>query len=590
MKNGLDEQYIDLLKDILENGSKKNTRNGEVLSVFGRTIRYKFKDGKFPLLTTKKMYFKGIIAELLYFLRGNTSIKYLVDNGCNIWNGDLSKYHGVDVSKYKELAKLDSNLYEGGALYPHQWRNFGSNNYNRKRVTTPFKTSFIKESHNLDSNDENVGKEFSTLNYGNYIVLDSLKKGDRNEIHYKIQFINTNTIKNIRKDKLGANIVDPYMPIKKGVACVGKYKKYNHLNIEKLKNIWNGMISRCYNPSNDNYNYYGGRGVYVENRWLCFEYFLSDVDKIKNWENKVSNWDEYDLDKDIYGDGFKYSLETCCWLSKSDNVKKNRQKFIYKVSNGVDEHEFINHVDFINKFKINNQGNFASMLRGDRLNCEGWHLISKNKISDGVDQIQELINTLKTNPDSRRMLVTAWNPNQLDNLCLPACHYGFQVWTRELTLEERYNLWFVNNYETGMERYFDPNKLPDFDNNYYTPTPKREISLQWSQRSVDVGLGWPYNVASYALLLEIIGKMVNMVPGELSCSLGDCHIYSNHIDGIKEQLSRNPFPLPTLKHVKSDDFYKSLGEDLNLLTNLNINDFIIDNYQSHPPIRLPLSN
>jgi len=230
------------------------------------------------------------------------------------------------------------------------------------------------------------------------------------------------------------------------------------------------------------------------------------------------------------------------------------------------------------------------MLRGDRLNCEGWHLISKNKISDGVDQIQELINTLKTNPDSRRMLVTAWNPNQLDNLCLPACHYGFQVWTRELTLEERYNLWFVNNYETGMERYFDPNKLPDFDNNYYTPTPKREISLQWSQRSVDVGLGWPYNVASYALLLEIIGKMVNMVPGELSCSLGDCHIYSNHIDGIKEQLSRNPFPLPTLKHVKSDDFYKSLGEDLNLLTNLNINDFIIDNYQSHPPIRLPLSN
>lgn len=88
MKNGLDEQYIELLEDILKNGIEKETRNGKVLSVFGREIRYKFKDGKFPLITTKKMYFKGIVTELLWFLRGDTSIEYLLENDCNIWTGD----------------------------------------------------------------------------------------------------------------------------------------------------------------------------------------------------------------------------------------------------------------------------------------------------------------------------------------------------------------------------------------------------------------------------------------------------------------------------------------------------------------------
>lgn len=91
MKNGLDEQYIELLEDILKNGIEKETRNGKVLSVFGREIRYKFKDGKFPLITTKKMYFKGIVTELLWFLQGRTDLRYLLENDCNIWTGDAYK-------------------------------------------------------------------------------------------------------------------------------------------------------------------------------------------------------------------------------------------------------------------------------------------------------------------------------------------------------------------------------------------------------------------------------------------------------------------------------------------------------------------
>ena len=101
-----------------------------------------------------------------------------------------------------------------------------------------------------------------------------------------------------------------------------------------------------------------------------------------------------------------------------------------------------------------------------------------------IDQIQNLINDLKTNPDSRRLMVSAWNVGELYQMTIPPCHYGFQVYTRELSDEERYSIWFTNNYETGMERYFDPNNIPNFDDDYYVPTPNRSISLIWNQRSV----------------------------------------------------------------------------------------------------------
>jgi thymidylate synthase len=100
--NSLDKQYQSLLQDILDNGVEKNTRNGKVLSVFGRTIRYKFKDGKFPLLTTKKMHWKSIVTELLWFLRGDTSIEYLLENDCNIWTGDVYQAYLKECEKLKK--------------------------------------------------------------------------------------------------------------------------------------------------------------------------------------------------------------------------------------------------------------------------------------------------------------------------------------------------------------------------------------------------------------------------------------------------------------------------------------------------------
>jgi thymidylate synthase len=172
-------------------------------------------------------------------------------------------------------------------------------------------------------------------------------------------------------------------------------------------------------------------------------------------------------------------------------------------------------------------------------------------------------------------------------MVLPPCHYGFQVYTRELSNEERYNIWFNKNYETGMERYFDPNNLPDFDNEYYAPIPKRAISLMWNQRSVDTFLGLPFNIASYGLLLTMIAKEVNMIPDKLIGSLGDTHLYLNHIDQAKELISREPRRLPQLALPTNHNFRAAMK---NKPEEIEYSDFILFGYDPHPAIKAPLSN
>lgn len=349
----IDKQYQRLLSDIIENGIDKKDRTGTgTISVFGRQIRHDMSDG-FPLLTTKKMAVKTMMTELKWFLKGDTNIKYLVDNGCNIWNGDAYK-------KYETYAMANS--------------------------------------------------------YGTDIL-------SMNEF----------------------------------------------------------------------------------------------IEQIKTDSEFAMKWGELGP---IYGNQWRE------WGSKYDT-------------------------------------NYILGIR--------------KRAKPGIDQIVKLIDNIKNNPDSRRLMVSAWNVDEIDNVVLPPCHYGFQVYTRELSIEERYHIWFTNNYETGMERYFDPNNIPDFDDEYYTPTPNRAISLMWNQRSVDTALGLPFNIASYAALLQLIADECNMIAGELIGNLGDVHLYKNHIEGAKEQINRTPYKLP---EVKFSNVSLLDGEF----------DYEVFDYEYHSTIKFPLSN
>jgi|TARA_B100001964_G_scaffold243459_1_gene321500 thymidylate synthase len=164
----------------------------------------------------------------------------------------------------------------------------------------------------------------------------------------------------------------------------------------------------------------------------------------------------------------------------------------------------------------------------------------KWKTPDGKenDQLAEAINLIKKEPDSRRIIVSAWNPGELNQMALPACHTFFQF--------------FVVN---------------------------KKLSLQMYQRSCDMFLGVPFNIASYSLLLNMVAQVTNLEPYEFVHTLGDAHIYQNHFAQVKEQLKRKPLPLPQLKlnpNIKNIDDFKM--EDIELV-----------NYQHHPPIKAPMA-
>ena len=343
--NSIDTQYQILLQSILDYGIEKSDRTGTgTKSIFGYTIRHRMSEG-FPLLTTKKMPWKTIVTELLWFLKGDTNIKYLLDNGCNIWTGDAYK-------SYREARPNDRDAY--------------------------------------------TIEEFA-------------------------EQIKTNPNFAARYGELG--------PI------------------------------------------YGAQ-----------------------WRK----WPSTDL------------------------------------------------------------------------------------AGGSIDQIKSLIYNLKHNPDSRRLMVSAWNVDALEDMVLPPCHYGFQVYTRELSRAER-----VENYNSKFENKIDVpfikvNLEDAIENTIDTALtqaniPTRAISLMWNQRSVDAFLGLPFNIASYALLLTMIADEVNMIPDQLIGNLGDTHLYLNHIEQAQEQITRTPYPLPTVQ-VRDGIFCSS------------VNDIILENYLCHPTIKAPLSN
>jgi thymidylate synthase len=268
--------------------------------------------------------------------------------------------------------------------------------------------------------------------------------------------------------------------------------------------------------------------------------------------------------------------------SESNNIKLN----------ALSKEEFIKQIKTDNEF-AKKWGDLGPIYGKQWRQWGGLQDLTDDDKPIYLDQIQNLIDELKTNPDSRRLMVSAWNVGALESMVLPPCHYGFQVYTRELSKFERTKWWGSSGRWYGLsgdEHFLD--KVLDKHN-----IPKRAISLMWNQRSVDTFLGLPFNIASYALLLEIIAKEVNMVPDELIGNLGDVHLYKNHIEQAKMQILRKPYSLPKVNITERNWYlHEKVKEHLgpksfnDKILSYRPDCFELVGYESHSGIKAPLSN
>lgn len=261
------------------------------------------------------------------------------------------------------------------------------------------------------------------------------------------------------------------------------------------------------------------------------------------------------------------------YVQKRGAPDMEMDEFLENVNNG---NEF-----FFNSQEIDCEHCIDHYTYGDLGKVYGYQWRDQN----GVDQIMEIVDGLKNNPYSRYHILDGWNKADFKEMALPPCHLLYHFIVRPLSVFERENIYAKKHGFSDEERMeMNPNatdndvhQLMDEDN-----IPRFYLDLNMYQRSVDTPLGAPYNLASMSLLLMLFAKLNNMIDGVATWIGGDTHIYINQIEGIKEQLKRDPYDLPQMK----------INKELNTLDdilNLTIDDFELIGYKSHPKIKFELS-
>jgi len=310
-------------------------------------------------------------------------------------------------------------------------------------------------------------------------------------------------------------------------------------------------------------------------------WFISGSTNIKYLvDNNVRIWNEWAYKK--YSDWWENR-------AKFYTSPENMERDIPAVQeNKLTQEEFVEKIkfdeSFANRWGELGEGTYGGMWRSFPFYTMDNEFVGSSTVTGQgseswvfgqVDQLQKVIDKLKTNPDDRRMIVSAWHPYWVDHCALPPCHCLFHFHTEELTLEERIDI---------LQKQVGPVNLPKFEMWIIQKLneeniPHRRLNCLLYQRSVDTALGKPFNIASYALLTAMIAQTVNMVPGMFTHSMGDTHIYVNHIEGLKLQLTREPKKLPRVW----------LNPEVKSLFDFKYDDIKLLDYEFHPTIKFDVA-
>ena len=375
----------------------------------------------------------------------------------------------------------------------------------------------------------------------------------------------------------------------------------------KLANTWQKMMHRCYKKDNDNYKWYGGDGVTVCKSWHDPLSFIDDVKRIINWNLKKDNWNDYQIDKDYFGSNI-YSPDTTIWLNQLENLAYIGKPVLVTDDNGIAT-EYITleeasvsldlpkttlHRWILDAVSEKCDLKYRKYLKYNfkYLDKEGYVLRKEIKNGDlgpvygaqwrhwpthdgkEVDQIALLVDGLKNKPFSRRHIINAWNwafiPDESispqenvekGNMCLPPCHIMAQWYVSKATDADKYNYicYLLNSGVSESE---------------IGTVPEYKLDCQMYQRSADICLGVPFNILGYSTLTMMLAKQCGCMPGVYNHIIGDAHIYLNHVDKLKMQLTREPYPLPYLR----------IRDGVESIFDYRIEDFELVNYKHHDSI------
>lgn len=520
--NENEQVYLDLLKRILTEGVNRPDRTGTgVISLFGHQIEFDVSDS-YPLLTTKKMNIKSIMSELLWFIEGSSDERRLAEIRYGKNRNTISDKSTIWTANAKADYWKSQSYYEGdlGKVYGQNWRRWLSSSKITKEIPKkpdilcePFVPNNIKLNKEIiKTDDSEVVRETAS---GKCKILGNSVDGKT-----VIEFISSG-VQIETPDNNFLELTDPYEKTVNSVACYGRIteteKSYSYY--DRAMVMWKNIIKICYDQTSKDYVSFGGakRKVVVSPQWKCFANFLRDLPEIPYFYNWVKDHN-YDLDKEYYGSN-GYSKETCIFLLPKE-IQAIDNKPMVQTTTG----------------ELFQSTRSALWQYGLNMSLEPYAPKANNIVREikVIDQLQEVIDGINNDPYGRRHILSAWNVADLDNMALPPCHIMVQF--------------YVCNDKLSCKMY---------------------------QRSADFFLGSPYNIASYVALLKMIAQVCGLSADKFIYTMGDAHIYENHIDAAKEQLGRTPLK-PS--YLRLDPLCKNIDS-------FHMNSYELLCYEHHPSIK-----